>query len=1156
MLFKYCLSSISTALAVAGVLLFFQVPEAQAAQCGPGASPTKAVCSCGDTVMGNYTLPANLSCTGHGLLIGANSITLDGGGYTITGDGGAGDNGVYYNGKSYSTTTNFIVTNFGTGIRLDESDHNALISNTANSNNSAGYKVVDSSSNTLTGNTANSNYIYGFYISASSMEATSNTLTNNTANSNNSYGFFLQAATSNTLTSNTANSNVISGFYFTSASNSNTLTSNTANSNNSTGFNFDGAASTILTSNTANYNHAAGIGLYGSASSVLTSNTMSDNDENLVVFGSTNAQYNISINNTNLVGGKPVYYFYNQHGTAETPLVYDGDSGDIGMFWAISSSYLTVRDATLSANNSVGVYFINTTSSLIHNITANSYATGIKLVSSDDNTLSNNTANLNYSYGIYLSSSDSNALTSNAIAENVNDIFDDGTNTYSNNQFTHNISSQMLAFTEVARTKDLGNSVSFTITATKPDGTTCANCTTINTSPVETSLAYSDNGSGVVTGSFLVTKPGTYSLLVTITDSDGNVAKRNYLFFVNALGSQTTKYYLRGEYATHGQPLGNGNDSRTLLLTAPVSTETWFCSAWIQNSLDDIPDYPLANLSSIDTYSWYKQTKPSDAYIGVERSVTYDEVVDSSGAVPDVLSYTWVNINLTGLNWGTDYARSWYWLTLKLYGTDPYWQTTVAQPSYADFIYSYSPYPAVKSSSNENLLILSATAADTTATSIISIVLENPISSATTTDIVLTSFYRPILNLSTAITSAGAASFTSPSIGTGANTTVSSIATAITPPSGSVVVLAANTSIDLDYQNSALAGMSITGVDRAININNNDSVSLNLAPDSSSVDIGIISWDLTGDRLKKWTETSTGSPTVTHTVGDLASGQSYNVWYDQLTGIHLLTKATADSSGTVTFSYDKGFTNVITFIVEKEVPANTNTGAPLPTASNKPLPIFPLAPGGGVPSSLVSTSTIPAIAALIIGRLYKTISSSSVYVIIPNNYRRHIPNESSFFSYGYTWDQVATVSHAELDRYQVSNLIKLAGDARVYLVSSSARHWIVDEPTFVSLGFSWAAVSAVSQVELDYYRIGDPVRQAGSGQTAAAVVDLLKKGDRGAAVVKLQAKLRTLGLFWYPRNTGFFGTITQQAVKDFQKRYRLLVTGIVDEKTRQKLNGV
>ncbi|MBU1036637.1 peptidoglycan-binding protein, partial [Patescibacteria group bacterium] len=55
-------------------------------------------------------------------------------------------------------------------------------------------------------------------------------------------------------------------------------------------------------------------------------------------------------------------------------------------------------------------------------------------------------------------------------------------------------------------------------------------------------------------------------------------------------------------------------------------------------------------------------------------------------------------------------------------------------------------------------------------------------------------------------------------------------------------------------------------------------------------------------------------------------------------------------------------------------------------------------------------------------------------------------------------------------------------------------------------------------------------------------------------VRKLQQILKDLGFFTYPYITGYYGLVTTQAVKDFQKFYQLPITGKVDQSVLNKLN--
>lgn len=64
----------------------------------------------------------------------------------------------------------------------------------------------------------------------------------------------------------------------------------------------------------------------------------------------------------------------------------------------------------------------------------------------------------------------------------------------------------------------------------------------------------------------------------------------------------------------------------------------------------------------------------------------------------------------------------------------------------------------------------------------------------------------------------------------------------------------------------------------------------------------------------------------------------------------------------------------------------------------------------------------------------------------------------------------------------------------------------------------------------------------------------LEPGNSGQAVVELQNRLRGLGIYAGPV-TGFYGTLTQAAVRDFQQARGLPITGIADTSTLVALGG-
>jgi parallel beta-helix repeat protein len=312
----------------------------------------------------------------------------------------------------------------------------------------------------------------------------------------------------------------------------------------------------------------------------------------------------------------------------------------------INSSYFGVVFGDASNNSLTGSTFYNnqyaldlsgSNSNTFTGNTINSNAYAIWLTGSGSNTFTGNTIDSN-AYAIYLNVSNSNTFSNNIVSNNVTGLYlKTSTNTYSSNQFLHNPISKMLTFVDTsARTKNVNDTVSFDFSMFTASGSACSSCSySITTSPSET--VTSTVAVNRVTGSFTATKSGIYSLITSVSDTTNNTTTKIMLFFVGNTSSQTVRYYYRGIQPTHyGNIAGTINDTQSLLFTAPTSTEIGLCDAWVQASPDEKPNYPFSNLSSIDTYAWYKHTKVAGGYIGVERSVTYGQGTNLSSSTPAV----------------------------------------------------------------------------------------------------------------------------------------------------------------------------------------------------------------------------------------------------------------------------------------------------------------------------------------------------------------------------------------------------------------------------------------------------------------------------------------------------------------------------------------
>jgi len=543
--------------------------------------------------------------------------------------------------------------------------------------------------------------------------------------------------------------------------------------------------------------------------------------------------------------------FYNVYLDTSPSANISGNTLSKSIGLASSNMYLISSDsATISANNfnqnHGGLRLNNTNSSAVNNNTFIYQQEAIAIDgTSTGNTVSNNTIRTS-AIAFYLSAS-TNTISNNKVYNSNEDLTGSGTNTFSGNHFLHSAKPKMITFVEQTRTKNVGEAVSYDISMLNASGAACADCSyALSTSPAETITI--NKSSNNLTGNFTPTLSGIYTLDVTITDTTNNLSKRNYIFFAGSMETTTTRFYLRGINPVHGQP--SGNDAKSLLFTLPTATEDWTCGAWVQNSPDIIPNYPLANLTAVDTNTWYTLTTPGA--IGIERFVTYSTTRDVSLSVPSAADYTFINKNLAGFNWSIDYPWHWYWLSLKLRGNgNPHWRSTPTDVSYADFTYSYPSALALFDISNDNLAIKSAVRKSDNQN--FSLVIENPLSSSQSSNLTFSNLNRPFTNATNQISLTG-------------NNEVS-------------INLAASETKNLD------------------------TVNLQITPSSDSVSVVIDTWRTNGDYYKKWTETANTNINTSHIAGDLAPNTFYTIKVD---GVAWGAYA-SNSSGEIAFVYDDGF---------------------------------------------------------------------------------------------------------------------------------------------------------------------------------------------------------------------------------------------------------
>src|SRR4051794_21785247 len=81
---------------------------------------------CGQTITSNITFTADQTCAGDGLIVGADGIPIDLGGFTLRGDRDSGDVGIEVNHHSKITIRNGTVRSFDVGLRSEGFDSTAV----------------------------------------------------------------------------------------------------------------------------------------------------------------------------------------------------------------------------------------------------------------------------------------------------------------------------------------------------------------------------------------------------------------------------------------------------------------------------------------------------------------------------------------------------------------------------------------------------------------------------------------------------------------------------------------------------------------------------------------------------------------------------------------------------------------------------------------------------------------------------------------------------------------------------------------------------------------------------------------------------------------------------------------------------------------------
>ena len=214
-------------------------------------------------------------------------------------------------------------------------------------------------------------------------------------------------------------------------SNYNTLSNNTVSLNSEHGIYLKGSSYNTLCDNIVTLNSEHGIYLSGSNNNILSNNTMME--DGIFIQGDQLNHWNShTIDISNTINGKPVYYWKNQtsgtvpSGAGEVILAnctgitvenQNVSGGSVGIE-IVYSSNITLSNNTISNNSQQGISLYFSNSCLIHNNTIKNNDFGIDLYNSGNCTIENNICSLNDGYGIFLYHSGNNTLINNTVSLN------------------------------------------------------------------------------------------------------------------------------------------------------------------------------------------------------------------------------------------------------------------------------------------------------------------------------------------------------------------------------------------------------------------------------------------------------------------------------------------------------------------------------------------------------------------------------------------------------------------------------------------------------------------------------------------------------------------------------------------------------------------
>ena len=285
--------------------------------------------------------------------------------------------GTYYEHVVVDKTLSLIGQNMLNTV-IDGEDTGSVVRVTSHRTNISGFTVRKSGSESASG---------GMYVNA---------------------GIYLDNASYCNITRNNITANRY-GIWLDHSSNHNTISKNSVTENNDFGVWLRRSSSNSISGNNVTANSHSGILLLYSSNNVLRNNEMANNLYNFRVDGSEFSHFLNDVDASNIVDGKPIYYWINEQ---DRPIPLDA-----GQVTLLNCTNITIQNLNLTHNGS-GALLAYTLNSTITQNNVEDTVYGIWLYESSGNSIFGNSIAKN-SVGIAIQNSSGNSISGNKIRDNV-----------------------------------------------------------------------------------------------------------------------------------------------------------------------------------------------------------------------------------------------------------------------------------------------------------------------------------------------------------------------------------------------------------------------------------------------------------------------------------------------------------------------------------------------------------------------------------------------------------------------------------------------------------------------------------------------------------------------------------------------------------------